>query len=199
MDDFLFNLKFSTKQLERASKKAEKEEKVQQSKVKKAIQHKNIDAARIYAENAIRKKNESLNYLRLASRVDAVASRVQSALAMKTVVKDMQSVSKGLDKAMKSMDLEKVSKVMEKFESQFEDLDVRTAVMDDTLNSATAMSTPTNQVDALIQQVAEESGLEMVDQLRDMEAPGTSIRSETSVSADPKEDELNKRLAALRQ
>lgn len=40
----------------------------------------------------------------------------------------MSSVSKSLEKAMNSMDLEKVSKIMDKFESQFEDLDVRTSV-----------------------------------------------------------------------
>ena len=45
----------------------------------------NVEGARIYAENAIRKKNEGLNYLRLASRVDAVANRVQSAMTMKAV------------------------------------------------------------------------------------------------------------------
>ena len=50
-----------------------------------AIQQKNVEGARIYAENAIRKKNEALNYLRLASRVDAVSSRIQSAVAMKQV------------------------------------------------------------------------------------------------------------------
>ena len=51
-----------------------------------AITQKNIEGARIYAENAIRKKNESLNYLRMASRIDAVVSRVQSAMAMKQVI-----------------------------------------------------------------------------------------------------------------
>ena len=51
-----------------------------------ALQQKNIEGARIYAENAIRKKNESLNYLRLASRVDAVASKVQTAMQMKQVI-----------------------------------------------------------------------------------------------------------------
>ena len=44
-----------------------------------------VESARIYAENAIRKKNESLNYLRMASKVDAVASRTQSAMAMQGV------------------------------------------------------------------------------------------------------------------
>ena len=51
-----------------------------------ALQQKNIEGARIYAENAIRKKNEGLNFLRLASRVDAVSSKVQSAMMMKQVL-----------------------------------------------------------------------------------------------------------------
>lgn len=50
-----------------------------------AIQQKNIEGARIYAENAIRKKNESLNYLRYAARIDSVAAKVQTAVAMKDV------------------------------------------------------------------------------------------------------------------
>ncbi len=50
-----------------------------------ALQQGNIEGAKIYAENAIRKKNESLNYLRFAGRVDAVHSRVQSAQTMKQV------------------------------------------------------------------------------------------------------------------
>ena len=44
------------------------------------------------------------------------------------VAKNMGSVVKSLDKAINSMELQKISEVMEKFESQFEDLDVRTSV-----------------------------------------------------------------------
>ena len=54
--------------------------------ISKALQQKNIEGAKIYAENAIRKKNEGLNYLRLASRVDAVSSKVQTAMMMKQVL-----------------------------------------------------------------------------------------------------------------
>ena len=50
-----------------------------------AIQQKNLDTAKVYAENAIRKKNEGLTYLRMSARVDAVASKVQSAVTMKGV------------------------------------------------------------------------------------------------------------------
>lgn len=56
-----------------------------------ALQQKNVECARVYAENAIRKKNEGLNWLRMSSRVDAVASKVQTAVAMKAVSYFVQS------------------------------------------------------------------------------------------------------------
>jgi charged multivesicular body protein 1 len=42
----------------------------------------NADGAKIYAQNAIRKKNEALNYLRLGSRLDAVVSRLDQQAKM---------------------------------------------------------------------------------------------------------------------
>lgn len=128
IEDTMFTLKFSMKQMERMAKKCEKEENAHKAKLKKAIEQKNVDVAKVYAENAIRKKNEGLNYLRMAARVDAVHSRINSAMMMKQVAKQMGGVVKGLDKVMQSMDLEKISAVMEKFEAQFEDLDVHEKV-----------------------------------------------------------------------
>ena len=77
--------------------------------VVQALQQGNNDGARIYAANAIRKKNEALNLLRLSSRVDSVASRVETAVTMRQITGNMASVVKGMDKAMDSMNLERVS------------------------------------------------------------------------------------------
>lgn len=75
---------------------------------RQAIQQGHNDIAKIYAQNAIRKQNERLNLLRLGSRIDAVASRVQTAVTMRQVTGSMTNVVKGMDQAMKAMDLEKV-------------------------------------------------------------------------------------------
>uniref|UniRef100_A0A4W5JNW2 Charged multivesicular body protein 1A n=1 Tax=Hucho hucho TaxID=62062 RepID=A0A4W5JNW2_9TELE len=198
MDDTLFQLKFTAKQLEKLAKKAEKDSKSEQAKVKKALQLKNVEVARVYAENAIRKKNEGLNWLRMASRVDAVASKVQTAVAMKAVTKNMTQVTKALDKALGSMDLQKVSAVMDKFETQVQNLDVHTSVMEDSMSSATTLTTPQDQVDDLILQIAEESGLEVMDQLSQVPAGATSLGESSSRSQQEKEDQLSRRLAALR-
>lgn len=45
----------------------------------------NVEGARIHAENAIRQKNQGLNFLRMSARVDGVASRVQTAVTTKNV------------------------------------------------------------------------------------------------------------------
>ncbi|KAB7508198.1 Charged multivesicular body protein 1a [Armadillidium nasatum] len=196
LEDTMFQLKFCSKQMERLSRKAEKDQKVQEGKIKKALQQGNIEGAKIYAENTIRKKNESLSYLRMASKVDAVQSRIQSAVAMKGLTRNMGQVVKSLESALNSMDLQKISAVMDKFETQFEDLDVRTS-MEDSMGQATTLSTPKDAVDQLIQQVADEAGLEVVDQLNDAQSiPSGSIsvgeRSQTH------DDALTRRLAQLR-
>ncbi|XP_030760745.1 charged multivesicular body protein 1b [Sitophilus oryzae] len=195
MEKHLFNLKFAVKELERNSKRCEKEEKQEKAKTKQAIQKGNMEVARIHAENAIRQKNQSLNYLRMSARVDAVASKVQSAVTTRKVTNSMAGVVKAMDAAMKSMNLEKISNVMDKFEQQFEDLGVQTDVLENTMAQTTTTLIPQNDVDSLMQQVADEAGLEL-----NMELPegpqGTSIAS-TQVSQE--QDELTQRLAKLRQ
>jgi charged multivesicular body protein 1 len=172
----LFNLKFAVKELERNSKKCDKEEKAEKLKCKKAIQKGNIEGARIHAENAIRQKNQSLNYLRMSARVDAVASRVQTALTTRKVsllilfiniciifvftkvTQSMAGVVKAMDSAMKSMNLEKISSLMDKFEHQFEDLDVQSSYMENAMSQTTTTTVPQNDVEGLMQQVADEAG-----------------------------------------
>ncbi|XP_041256830.1 charged multivesicular body protein 1a isoform X3 [Onychostruthus taczanowskii] len=186
---------FTAKPIKRLSKKAEKDSKAEQAKVKKALQQKNVECARVYAENAIRKRNEGLHWLRMASRLDAVAAKVQTAVTMKGVTKNMAQVTKALDKALSSMDLQKVSAVMDKFEQQVQNLDVHTSVMEDSMSSATTLSTPQEQVDSLIVQIAEENGLEIMDQLSQL-PEGAAALGESSVRS--QEDQLSRRLAALR-
>ena len=66
------------------------------------------------------------------------------------------------------------------------------------MGSATTLSTPKDQVDLLIQQVADEAGLEISDQLASAASVPTSIGTAAS-AASANEDQLSRRLAALRQ
>mgnify|MGYP000978245140 CR=1 FL=1 len=71
----------------------------------------------------------------------------------------MAGVVKAMDAAMKSMNLEKISTLMDKFEHQFEDLDIQSSVMENTMSQTVTTSVPQSDVDNLMQQVADEAGL----------------------------------------
>uniref|UniRef100_A0A673KZQ1 Charged multivesicular body protein 1b n=1 Tax=Sinocyclocheilus rhinocerous TaxID=307959 RepID=A0A673KZQ1_9TELE len=77
MEKNLFNLKFAAKELQRSSKKCDKEEKAEKAKVKKAVQKGNMEVARIHAENAIRQKNQSVNFLRMSARISALMDKFE--------------------------------------------------------------------------------------------------------------------------
>lgn len=192
LEKTLFNLKFSSKNLLRESKKCVKSETEEKGKLKRAIQKGNTEGARIHAENAIRQKSQALNFLRLSSRVDAVASRVQTAVSMQRVTKDMTQVVHSMESALKTMNLEQISTMLERFEKSFENLDVQSQVMEETVGGITAQSIPEGDVQNLMQQTADEAGLEL-----NMEIPGA--HTSTINVASGEQDELSQRLAQLRQ
>ena len=81
---------------------------------------------------------------------------------------------------------------MDKFEQQFEDLDVQSSYMENAMGSTTVTATPQDEVDLLMQKVADEAGLEMNASLNTAEAPkriGPTV---------VEEDKLGERLRALR-
>lgn len=193
MEKSLFNLKFASKNLSRESKKCEKEEKAEKAKVKTAIQKNNTEGARIHAENAIRNHNQALNYLRMSARVDAVAARVQTALQTQRVTKNMVNVCRAMEGAMASMNLEKITEMMDRFEQQFENLDVQSNMMESTMQGTTTQFVPENDVNQLMQQQADEAGIEL-----NLALPHAENKTLQTTAVSRKEDDLSTRLAALR-
>lgn len=90
--------------------------------------------------------------------------------------------------------------VMDKFESQFADLDVQTNYMEATMSDTTALATPQDQVDQLIDQVADEAGLEVRQGLGEAKVPAAvpkETEGETRVAVE-EDGRLADRLRALR-
>jgi charged multivesicular body protein 1 len=199
LEDEMVNLRIVSKQMVRSSKKCEKNEKAALEKLKKAIQQGNHEGARIYGQDAIREKNQALNHLRMASRIDACSSRIETAVRMGQVTDGMKGVVKGMDKGLASMNIEKISVLMDKFEQQFEDLDVKTQYMEGAMNATTATSTPAEQVDTLIEQVADANNLELGEAFSEAGPVGKKTPSVKETTAEkPVADDLEARLANLR-
>jgi charged multivesicular body protein 1 len=197
LEDDLITFKLTSKQFARSAKKCDKNMETQKQKLKKAMEQGNMEGARIYAQNVIREKNQSLNFLRLGSRIDAVASRLETAIRMQQINQAMSQTVKGMSNAMKSMKVEQIASTMEEFEKNFEDMDVRSGYMESTMESTTSMTTPPEEVDNLMKMVADEAGLELSGQLDSTPAGAVAAPAAAAATADPA-TELEARLAALR-
>lgn len=85
---------------------------------------------------------------------------------------------------------------MDRFETQFEDLDVATGYYENATSSATAVGTPQDDVDRLMNQVADEAGVELHQEMASAEAQApTKVRSGPT---EEQEENLGERLRALR-
>ena len=95
-----------------------------------------------------------------------------------------------------------ISVVMDKFESQFSDLDVQTSYMESTMSDTTALTTPQDQVDTLISQVADENGLEISQKVGEGKVPSAtpvpSVAVQEREGALEEDGKLAERLRALR-
>ena len=87
-----------------------------------------------------------------------------------------------------------ISAVMDRFETQFEDLDVATGYYENATSSATAVGTPQEDVDKLMNQVADEAGVELSQEMQSA-TPANDIKAQPE---EEREDKLGERLRALR-
>lgn len=100
----------------------------------------------MYTEESIRLRNQALSFLKISMRIDAVAGRVQSQIAISSLQKNLGVVTKEMERAMQSMNPATISLMMDRFEKQFENLDVTTAQMDEAIGGVTASSIPAEEV-----------------------------------------------------
>lgn len=125
-----------------------------------------MDGARVWAESAIREKNQAATYLRLSARLTAVHQRVESAMRMNQLTKTMKGVVNSMGQMLDSnMDVVKMTKVLDQFEQQFQDLDILDKSMSTSFDSTLSTTTPELDVENLMSQVADEHGLEFESEL----------------------------------
>jgi charged multivesicular body protein 1 len=181
LEGHLINLRLTSKQLQAESRKAGKKKVEEKRRCKRAIERGQDDVVRIHAENAIRAGNESMMCLRLASRVDAVASRVQAAVRMNQITRTLRGIVMIMDHVCKQQSVWSMAMTMDKFEGQFEELDIKMSLMSDSVDRTVVTSTPRTEVDTLILQVADEHQLNLTYYLG--EAAPEAPRAEPSANA----------------
>lgn len=133
---------------------------------------------------------------RLSGRLEAVSEKIASAAAVQNVSEQISRSIPLLHGALQSMDKMGLGQSMEQFQKIFEDLDVKTADMGQSLEDVYQGSLDQGAVDNLVKQVADEHNLELG---KEMGEPG-----EGKIEVKKKEekndiDSLEARLNNLKQ
>nr|CAD7199476.1 unnamed protein product [Timema douglasi] len=173
--------------MSRNARRSQKQEKIEKEQCKKHIRKGNLAVAKIHAENSIRQRNQALNFMTMSARVESIAAKVQDAQTMSRVTNSLRKVSEAMDKTLKSMNLEKISKLVDAFENNLEELDVRESCVKDMMSEATTTAVPILDVEALLNEVAEEAGLDLM------------VSLPVEYGSVEEQDDLAKRLAKLRE
>ncbi|EUD67885.1 hypothetical protein C922_01497 [Plasmodium inui San Antonio 1] len=164
-EDHIFRLKLKTKELEKLSNRSELEEKKLITDVKKAIQAGKIDIARLYAEKCIRKKNEKINYLNLSNKLDVLVSRLEGAHRCASLVKDVSMMIPLIQKINTETNAVKIGNDVMKLENIFDEISISSDLINDTVQTSSAISAPTEEVDELISKIADEHAIKLDGQL----------------------------------
>ncbi|GIQ88985.1 hypothetical protein KIPB_011349, partial [Kipferlia bialata] len=150
-EDVIWDLKFTIKSLNKRSAKAKKESEKQRLRIKDAIRDCDKERANIYAQMSIAKKQESLNLLRLAAKMDMVISDLSANMEMQNMNKDIASLNVNLQSMLETNDVISMCRVMDDFQERTGELAHNTSMMGNSLNTQTASAAPVDMVDSVIQ------------------------------------------------
>lgn len=164
----IFEFKMQAKQLAKESKKADREKEVMVEKIKQAFSNNKPEAAKLYAQDAIRKRNEAIKYEQLSLKLEAVHSKLKSAYQAQKLNDNINGMVSQMAGAVKTMDLEKISENMSNFEKIFDDLDANTQLMDKAMENIDAGSYEDQDVNTLIMQVAQANNIELAESFNDI-------------------------------
>lgn len=88
---------------------------------------------------------------------------------------------------------------MDGFEKSFEDVDVRSEYIEQAINSSTSAAMPEEDVENLLQQVADEHGLEFRSKMNQATPSSEPVVQQGASLPEAEEDKLAERLRRLRE
>lgn len=166
----IFEFRMQAKDLAKQARKSEKERDNMYEKVKKAISENKPEAAKLYAQDAIRKRNEAVKYEMLSYKLEAVHSKLKAAYQTSKLNENMNKMVMSMSSAVNAMDLVKISENMTQFEKIFDDLDANAQMMDKAMDNIDAGSYQERDVSTLIMQVAKMNNMELQKDFEEIKA-----------------------------
>merc|ERR1719323_2440106 len=117
-----------------------------------------MDAVKIMAKDLVRTRRYVKKFMLMRANIQAVSLKIQT-------LKSQNAMAQAMNNMNKQMKLPEIQKIMMEFEKQSEIMDMKEEMMSDTIDDALGDEEDEEESDAIVNQVLDELGLQMTDEL----------------------------------
>lgn len=174
------------------------EEKKLLAEIKRTAKTGNDSATKILARQLVRLRQQIANLQGSRAQMRGIATHTQAMHAHSSVTVGMKGATKAMSAMSKQMDPTKQAKIIQEFQKQSAQMDMTTEMMSDTIDDALDNDEAEEETDELTNQVLDEIGVDIASQLSAAPKGRIARKNATEDASSSGLDELEKRLAALR-
>ncbi|KAJ5770858.1 uncharacterized protein N7511_002909 [Penicillium nucicola] len=196
------NVKLHSNRLKKEAIRAESTYKSEKAKADKAMKNHEFQIARIHAASAVREKRRQVTLKSEAARADVIINELKAAQSTRDTSRTLALASRGLDAASRSVNLEQLVGHANNFLARSEDFKIASSAIEDVAQGVSMQeygAEGETEVDRLMEQLADDAGVDMRRNLEESEAPKEEVKVPERQGVDAEaEDGLGARLRALR-
>merc|ERR1719391_1075990 len=134
-----------------------------------------MDAVKIMAKDLVRTRKYVKKFMLMRANIQAVSLKIQTLKSQNAMAQAMKGVTKAMMNMNRQMKLPEIQKIMQEFEKQSEMMDMKEEMMNDVIDDAMGDEDDEEESDAVVNQVLDELGLQLGDQLSAVPVAGGSI------------------------
>ncbi|KAL8530242.1 hypothetical protein ACS0TY_007331 [Phlomoides rotata] len=188
----------ATRGIEKEINTLQLEEKKLVAEIKRTAKTGNEAATKILARQLIRLRQQIANLQSSRAQMRGIATHTQAMSAQTSVAVGMKGASKAMSAMNKQMAPAKQAKVIQEFQRQSAQMDMTTEMMSDAIDDALDNDEAEDETEELTNQVLDEIGVDVASQLSSAPKGKIAGKNTENASSSKIDDELEKRLAALR-
>jgi len=173
------------RELDRERAKMEQQEKKIIADIKKMAKQGQMDAVKIMAKDLVRTRRYVKKFMLMKANIQAVSLKIQTLKSQNAMAQAMKGVTKAMMNMNKQMKLPEIQKIMQEFEKQSEIMDMKEEMMSDAIDDVLGDEDDEEEGDAIVNQVLDELGLQLTDQMAGVNVPAGSLAPAAAASKTP--------------
>lgn len=154
----------------------EQQEKRVIADIKKMAKAGQMDAVKIQAKDLVRTRRYIKKFITMKANIQAISLKVQTLKSTNSMAQAMRGVTKAMARMNAQLKLPAIQKIMMEFEKQSEIMDMKEEMMNDAVDDVLGEEDDEEEGDAIVNQVLDELGLSLGDQLSAIPGTGDPIQ-----------------------